>query len=460
MTARTLSAAVSHVGRIRANNQDSGYAGTHLFAVADGMGGHAGGDVASAIAIRRVREVDREFPSAHDAEFALQSALIAANQLITETVFEHQELTGMGTTVSALIRVGEQVAIAHIGDSRIYRMRDGELQQITSDHTFVQRLVDSGRITPEEAAVHPRRSVLMRVLGDVDAAPEVDTAVMDIQTGDRWLLCSDGLSSYLAEERIRHALASNMDANQVTQRLVKETLDHGAPDNVTVVVMDVTDTEPEDDDDAATTVGSAAAPLTFEASTGRKPIRLPTILLHPLKVTTAPEDSHFEPESDQYFAELIAEDRRRRIRRRVAWSIALVAAVAALVGAVFLGWRITQAHYYVGVDRGTVAIYQGVQQSIGPIALSDVYEDTDITVSSLPDYTRENVRSTINATSLSDARDIVDRLRKAAATGQDQAGTGGDGGSSSPSPTPSGSSTPSRSASPSASPSASRGAGR
>ncbi|WNY33111.1 protein phosphatase 2C domain-containing protein [Curtobacterium flaccumfaciens] len=224
--------------------------------MADGMGGHAGGDVASAIAIRRIREVDREFPSAHDAEFALQSALIAANQLITETVFEHQELTGMGTTVSMMIRVGEQIAIAHIGDSRIYRHRDGELQQITSDHTFVQRLVDSGRITPEEAAVHPRRSVLMRVLGDVDAAPEVDTAIMDIQPGDRWLLCSDGLSSYLAEERIRHALASNMDANQVTQRLVKETLDHGAPDNVTVVVMDVTDTEPEDDDDAATTVGS------------------------------------------------------------------------------------------------------------------------------------------------------------------------------------------------------------
>ena len=127
MTARTLSAAVSHVGRIRANNQDSGYAGAHLFAVADGMGGHAGGDVASAIAIRRIRDVDREFPSAHDAEFALQSALIAANQLITETVFEHQELTGMGTTVSAMIRVGDQLAIAHIGDSRIYRHRDGEL---------------------------------------------------------------------------------------------------------------------------------------------------------------------------------------------------------------------------------------------------------------------------------------------------------------------------------------------
>jgi PPM family protein phosphatase len=450
MAARTLSAAVSHVGRIRANNQDSGYAGAHLFAVADGMGGHAGGDVASAIAIRRIREVDREFPSAHDAEFALQAALIAANQLITETVFEHQELTGMGTTVSAMIRVGDELAIAHIGDSRIYRLRDGELQQVTSDHTFVQRLVDSGRITPEEAAVHPRRSVLMRVLGDVDAAPEVDTAVMELHPGDRWLICSDGLSSYLAEERIRHALASDMDANQVTQRLVKETLDHGAPDNVTVVVMDVAaGPVPEDLDDAATTVGSAAAPLTFEASTGRKQIRLPTILLHPLKVTTAPEDSHFEPESDQYFAELIAEDRRRNIRRRISWAIAAAAAVVVIAAAVLFGYRVTQMHYYVGSDRGQVAIYKGVQQTIGPITLSSVYEDSDVRVSKLPTYTKQTVEQTINADSLTDARQIVNRLRRAAATGIDQSPitpsaepTDSATGSASPSPTPSKSATP------------------
>src|SRR5690554_7335298 len=138
------SAAVSHVGKIRANNQDSGYAGNQLFVVADGMGGHAGGDVASAIAIKRVIEVDKPFASAHDAEFALQSALLAANSLIAETVFEHPELTGMGTTVSAVLRLGDQVAIAHIGCLRIYRFRPGELEQITADHTLVHRRVDSG----------------------------------------------------------------------------------------------------------------------------------------------------------------------------------------------------------------------------------------------------------------------------------------------------------------------------
>ena len=183
------SAAASHVGKIRSNNQDSGYAGHTLFVVADGMGGHAGGDVASAIATKRIIEADKPYLSAQDAEFALQAALIAANSQLAETVFEHAELTGMGTTVSALIVLEDQVAIAHIGDSRIYLMRDGELAQITTDHTFVQRLVDSGRITEQEAKVHPRRSVLMRVLGDVESAPEIDTSILVTRTGDRWLIC-------------------------------------------------------------------------------------------------------------------------------------------------------------------------------------------------------------------------------------------------------------------------------
>src|SRR5690349_2684992 len=241
MTPPPTSAAVSHVGKIRSNNQDSGYAGAHLFVVADGMGGHAGGDVASAIAAKRVAEADQAYATAEDAEFALQSALIAANGLLAETVFEHSELTGMGTTVSGILRVGDKVAMAHIGDSRIYRFRDGKLEQISSDHTFVQRLVDSGRITAEEAAVHPRRSVLMRVLGDVDAAPEIDTAIYDVRSGDRWLLCSDGLSSYVSEEKISSILQTVRTAQGAADRLVKESLDHGAPDNVTVVIADIDD---------------------------------------------------------------------------------------------------------------------------------------------------------------------------------------------------------------------------
>ncbi len=402
------SAAASHVGKIRANNQDSAYAGRSLFVVADGMGGHAGGDVASAMAIKRIIDTDHGYNSAHDAEFALKSALLAANTAIAETVFEHQELTGMGTTVSAILRVGGKIALAHIGDSRIYLYRDGELEQITADHTFVQRLVDSGRITPEEAAVHPRRSVLMRVLGDVDAAPEIDTTVIDTEAGDRWLLCSDGLSSYVSDDRIKAVLDTVSDANAAAERLIKESLDQGAPDNVTVVIVGVDET----DDSAAPTptiVGSAAAPLSFDAEQERRPIRLPTLLLHPLR-PSPPEDAHFEPESEEYLDELILEDRRRARNRRIAWLIAIALGAIAVVVGVILAYQWTQTHYFVGADDGTVAIYRGVQADLGPIALSSIYQQTSVTLDGLPTYTREQVEKTINAGSLDDAMAIIDRL--------------------------------------------------
>jgi PPM family protein phosphatase len=434
------SAAVSHVGKIRSNNQDSGYVGAHLFFVADGVGGHAGGDVASAIAAKRIAEADQVFTSASDAEFALQSALIAANQLLAETVFEHSELTGMGTTVSAISRVGDQIVMAHIGDSRVYRYRDGELEQMSADHTFVQRLVDSGRITPEEAAVHPRRSVLMRVLGDVDAAPEVDTRVMDTKPGDRWLVCSDGLSSYVPEERLTAVLESVPGAEQAAYRLVKEALDHGAPDNVTVVLLDV-DSGPGVPHPPRF-VGSAAIPLRFEGESTRRPLRLPTLLLHPLKATQ-PDPSHFEPESDDYLDELIEEDKRRARRRRAVWLTMVAVAVLAIAGAVLLGYQWTQSRYFVGESDGRVAIYQGVQQNIGPISLSTVKQTTTIEVSALPDSQRDQVQHTINAEDFTDARDIVDRLSRLAANGADDTSSGSDSGSTAtPEPSPSATETP------------------
>ncbi len=411
MATSVKSTAVSHVGKIRANNQDSGYAGTQLFVVADGMGGHAGGDVASAIALKRVIEADRPYASAADAEFALKSALSAANTMLAETVFEHPELTGMGTTVSALLRSGSQVAIAHIGDSRIYLLRDGELKQITADHTFVQRLVDSGRITHEEAAVHPRRSVLMRVLGDIDAAPEIDTTVFDVVPGDRWLLCSDGLSSYVSDDKIEHALSSLPDVKDAGDRLVKDSLDQGAPDNVTVVIVDIDDTA-SSASVPAIIVGSAAAPLTFESESGRRPLRLPALLLHPLKSTQV-EDSHFEPESDEYLDELILEDRRRARRRRIAWIIGIIVVILVILGSLFAGYRWSQSLYYVGADGQTVAIYRGIQQDIGPISMHSVYSETSLRLDDLPSYTRRTVEDTISAADLAEAKAIIKRLTDA-----------------------------------------------
>jgi protein phosphatase len=405
------SAAVSHVGKIRANNQDSAYAGSYLFVVADGMGGHAGGDVASAIAIRRIAEVDQKYTSAHDAAFALQSALIAANSLLAETVFEHNELTGMGTTVSGIVRVDNQIAMAHIGDSRIYRYRGGKLEQISTDHTFVQRLVDSGRITPEEAAVHPRRSVLMRVLGDVDAAPEIDTEVFETAPGDRWMICSDGLSSYVSDDKMEHVLATVPTAQDAAERLIKESLDQGAPDNVTVVLLDIDETI-EPGHVPPLTVGSAASPLSFDSDSTRRALRLPTLLLHPLKATQ-PDPSHFEPESDDYLDELIEEDRTRQRRRRVTWLVSIILAVIAIVAVIAVGYNWTQTHYYVGDDDGYVAIYRGVQQSVGPISLSSVYEKTGIPLAQLPAFNRSQVAATISAGNLKLAEDIVDRLANA-----------------------------------------------
>ena len=408
MATRPKSAAISHVGKIRSNNQDSGYAGAHLFIVADGMGGHAGGDVASALAIKHVTGIDRAYGSATEAEEALHSALISANGILAETVFDHSELTGMGTTVSGMVLVGNEVAIAHIGDSRIYRLRSGKLEQVTSDHTFVQRLVDSGRITVEEAAVHPRRSVLMRVLGDVDATPEIDTFVAQTEPGDRWLLCSDGLSSYVPEDKIAAALASTEDAQSVAERLVKESLDHGAPDNVTVVVVDI-----DGSGDAAhhpsEIVGSAAGPLAYEGDVARKPLRIPTLLLHPLK-STKPDDSHFEPESEEYLDELIVEDKRRARRRRTTVLVVVALVVAAIIAAGVVGYQWTQRHFYVGSDGDSVAIYRGIQQDLGFLPLSSVYRDTAIDISDLSYINQQRVEATISADNLADAERIVSQL--------------------------------------------------
>ena len=408
MATLSMSTAASHVGKIRANNQDSGYAGSSLFAVADGMGGHAGGDIASAIALTRLMSTDVEHASARDAEFALKTALSAANILLAETVLGHPELAGMGTTVSALVRVGNQIALAHIGDSRIYLLRAKKLIQITADHTFVQRLVDSGRITAEEANVHPRRSVLMRVLGDVDAAPDIDSAVLDTEPGDRWLLCSDGLSSYVSDEKIQHTLIAVAGIEAAADRLIKESLDQGAPDNVTVVIVDIDDS-PSSASVPAIIVGSAAVPLSFEGEPVRRAVRLPALLLHPLK-STQKEDGHFEPESDEYLDELILEDKRRARNRRAMWLVGAGFILIGLVFAIIAGYRWTQSLYFVGPLGSSVAIYRGVQQNIGPIELHHVVETTSVKLSDLPSYTRSTVNKTISAIDLVEAKIIVGRL--------------------------------------------------
>jgi PPM family protein phosphatase len=405
-----LSAASSHVGKVRATNQDSGSVGNHLFVVADGMGGHAGGDVASAIAVKHLVSIDHAFETTDDAREELYRGILGAGAKLTQAVAEHPELTGMGTTVSAMVRVGHQMVIAHIGDSRIYRLRDGTLEQITADHTFVQRLVDTGRITAEEAAVHPRRSVLMRVLGDVDVDPEIDTHIVDTAPGDRWLLCSDGLSGYVSEREIAEILLGIDDPREAVDKLILASLAEGAPDNVTVVIAHVEEGFDLSPPAEPRIVGSASEPLTYETGPVTRVQRLPALLLHPLRAQPI-ADEHFEPE-EGYLDELIAEDRQRLRRRRIVWSIGVVLVIGAIAWGVFASYQWTQTKYFVGAEDGVVVIYQGVQQNVGPFSLSSAFEETGIIVDELPLFIQDSVRDTLPADSLEEARDIVERLTR------------------------------------------------
>jgi len=242
-------AARSDVGRIRAKNDDSAYVGRHLAVVADGMGGHAGGDVASAATVLDMLHLDHDDYDG-DAGTVLADEIQTANSLLSELVHINPKLAGMGTTVTSLLLAEGKLHFAHIGDSRAYRLRDGEFEQISIDHTFVQRLIDEGRLRPEEAETHPHKNVLMRVLGDVDASPELDLDTLDVKPGERWLLCSDGLN-YVAGHVVERTVRETKDLRECVETLVNLTLEAGSPDNVTVVMVEITEETPDDVSTAA-----------------------------------------------------------------------------------------------------------------------------------------------------------------------------------------------------------------
>jgi serine/threonine protein phosphatase PrpC len=377
-------AARSDVGLVRQNNQDSAYAGPHLLVVADGMGGHAGGDVASSLAIGELAPLDGESHGA-DALERLRAGMMAAHRELLDRVHEEPQLTGMGTTVTALLRTGGRLALAHIGDSRAYLLRGGELIQITRDHTFVQTLVDEGRLTQEEAEQHPQRSVLMRVLSDVVDDVEPDLSMREARIGDRYLLCSDGLSGVVSHDTLRDTLTAGGDPGATCEVLVDLARRGGAPDNVTCIVADVVP--------AGSPVDSA--PSVVGAASLRQQRRAPGAngsAAERAAALTAP--ALLAEEADDEASPAGGPRRGRRRLRRVLGGLLVVALLA---GGIFTAWRWVMRQYFVGAKNGSVAIFHGIP-------------DTD-----LPQYSRERVRNGIPADTHAQALSIVGNLRDQAA---------------------------------------------
>lgn len=242
------SALGSDVGRRRTSNQDSGATTGRLLIVADGMGGHAHGEIASATTVSVFTELESRLPQdLTDIDLAAEmiEALNDATDRLARRAADEPEMQGMGTTVVSLLLTGDQLALAHIGDSRIYLLRDGELSRLTHDHTMVQQLVDQGQITLEEAAHHPRRSVLMRALS-TDHAPDPDLDRVDVLVGDRYLLCSDGVTAVLDDDVLHRELASGAEPEQVVDELIRLANEGGGPDNITAIVADVVEVDDAD----------------------------------------------------------------------------------------------------------------------------------------------------------------------------------------------------------------------
>ena len=414
MTMGIRYAARSDVGMLREGNEDSAYAGSHLLAVADGMGGHVGGEIASAAAIEALRALDKDLP-ATELLAALEHTVKSANDNLHRIVESDPALQGMGTTLTAMLWAGNQVALVHIGDSRAYLLRDGSLFQITHDHTLVQSLVDEGRISPDEAASHPQRSLLLRALdgrGEVDP----DLSLREAQVGDRYLLCSDGLSGVVTAETIFQVLTDVDDPDQAVRQLIDLANRGGGPDNITCVVADVVDLDRQPPSGgpghavgaAANTAppeppgGTGANTTVSDTPAGRAAQLRETRPQPPVAVDERPPPpapaAMGEPMGPPGAVQQAAMEQPRRGPRRWTW-LAVVAGVV-VVGVVAGGFVLLQnvrSGYYIGEQNGRVVLFRGTTQEVPGISLSrkeDRQPSPAIMVADLPQDLQEQVRGT------------------------------------------------------------------
>ena len=387
MTLTLRYAAQSDRGLIRDLNQDSVYAGPRLLAVADGMGGMAAGDVASNIVIAAMAPLDEDVPGDALVD-ALRHAVGLANQHLRDTVDANPQLEGMGTTLTAVLFTGSKFGMVHIGDSRAYLLRKGEFAQITKDDTYVQMLVDEGRVSPEEASSHPQRSLLTRALDGRDIDPEY--SVRQVLKGDRYLICSDGLSGVVSADTIGQTMREIVDPQACVERLVQLALRGGGPDNITVVIADATDA---DIVEQAPIVGGAAA--IDRGNTTVADSSTPAARASALQSPRPPQ-----PEaSDGYDRE--PEPKGHPVRT----SVLVLALLAVLGGGLWLGYRYTQHQYYVGAtDAGQLAIFRGVPGQIAGLDLSSVNETSTARLDDLTTVAQERVKQGIHADNQPDAK--------------------------------------------------------
>jgi protein phosphatase len=394
MTLTLRYAAQSDRGLIRDLNQDSVYAGPRLLAVADGMGGMAAGDVASNIVIAAMAPLDEDVPGDALVD-ALRHAVGLANQHLRDTVDANPQLEGMGTTLTAVLFSGSKFGMVHIGDSRAYLLRKNEFAQITKDDTYVQMLVDEGRVSPEEASSHPQRSLLTRALDGRDIDPEY--SVRQVLAGDRYLICSDGLSGVVSADTIGQTMRELTDPQACVERLVQLALRGGGPDNITVVIADAID---KDIVEQAPIVGGAAA-----IDRGNTTVADSSTPAARASALQAPRRPQPQPEPDGYDRE--PEPKGHPVRT----SLLVLVLLAMLGGGLYLGYRYTQDQYYVGAtDAGQLAIFRGVPGQIAGLDLSDVNETSTARLDDLTAVAQERVKQGIHADSRSEAKRTLTQL--------------------------------------------------
>jgi PPM family protein phosphatase len=417
--------AATDVGKVRTRNEDSYLVDEPLFVVADGMGGHRGGDVASRLTVNTLQEAQ---PQRDPSGAALLDAVRSANRVVNERSAADRDLRGMGTTVTALQASGESGRIAHVGDSRAYLLREDVLQQLTQDHTLVQQMVDEGNLDADEAERHPARHIMTRALG-VEEQVAVDQLTLDLHPGDRILLCSDGLSGMLSAEDIRDVLQRESETQGAADALVQLAVERGGEDNVTVVVVDVDDDDGDAEAGGATAVGGAAAtpdatgdaqePDGASASGERGPSARSPSATQVIARAEARAKTEARP------AAASSEEPRRgfRWKRLVLW----IAALVVLVVAVGIGVRVYVDHqWYVGIQDGDVAVFQGIPSKPLGLTLSHPEDVTDVPASvAVRLQPWRGLHDGITVNSRADADALVEQIRADVETQQSVSGPSG-----------------------------------